>query len=266
MDRARNGEYFAALFGSEFCSDHRARGKRCLDDEATAGEARDQTVATGKVARCRRRTQRELGEQRAMPGNLSGKGLVAPGIDDVDACAEHSDSRPAALQAAAVCRTVDPERQAAYDSQPGVAEGARKALSVFKALGRGITAAYNCQCGRIQQPRVSNNVQQRWRVGDLQELFGIFGISESYDCVYGLFRPLQCFVDLAAKFALQDARREGVVDDVAQLGPSRDQNVGGKTEGGKKGTEALATEPGNKTELYPGCKFNRVAHPEASQQ
>src|SRR4029077_18615230 len=64
--------------------------------------------------------------------------------------------------------------------------------------------------------------------------------------------------------SLEDALRKRFGHYATELRSRRIQYVGGKTEGGKQGSESLATEPGDQTEFDPGGQVACIAHTLAS--
>ena len=133
-------------------------------------------------------------------------------IDDVDAAAEHRDRRSGAAQRAAVRGGVDAERKAARDRQAGVAERAREALGVGRSLRGGVAAADDCEPAAREQRGIAEHVEQRGRIGDLEQLLRVRGIGQGDDRAVGRLDPTERGVDRGGAVVGQDPLGERVAD------------------------------------------------------
>ncbi len=99
VDRTGNRKHVAPLLRGEARGDQRAAGERRLDDQHAARETADQPVAARKVARKRRRAQREFRNDAALSGEPVREVAVARRIDAVDAGADDRDATTCAPRA-----------------------------------------------------------------------------------------------------------------------------------------------------------------------
>src|SRR2546427_3399018 len=120
------------------------------------------------------------------------------------------------------------------------------------SLRRRVSAADHGKRWGRKELRVAGNIEQSRRIGDFQELLGVFGVGKGEHPVLGPGSPFERFFDFGAAVSLENTRCKRFGHDAAELRSRRIQYVGRKTESGKQGSESLATEPGDQTEFDPG--------------
>ena len=89
VDGAGNRHHVLALFAGQARGDQRARLQRRFHHQGGAGQASDQAVATRKIERQRRRTERKFTEQQAPFGNALRQHLMPARVADVEPRAHH---------------------------------------------------------------------------------------------------------------------------------------------------------------------------------
>src|SRR6266852_3456327 len=126
------------------------------------------------------------------------------------------------------------------------------ALRILQSLRRRVSAADHGKRWGRKELRLAGDIEQSRRIGDFQELLGVFGVGKGEHPVLGPGSPFERFFDFGAAVSLEDTRCKRFGHDATELRSRRIQYVGGKTESGKQGSESLATEPGDQNEFDPG--------------
>ena len=169
LNRARNGEYLAALFTGQACRDQGAAAARRLHHHDTEAESADEPVTPGKMPRQRRGAGGELGYQRAVLRHLPGQAAVDARINDVQAVGRHRQGAPAAGHGAPVAGSVDAQRKPAGDHQSAASQLGAEAVSGFHATGCGPATADHGHLSGAQNFHITLHEQHRWRVGDVPQ-------------------------------------------------------------------------------------------------
>src|SRR5882762_10504415 len=110
---------------------------------------------------------------------------------------------------------------------------ARAKLCAFFSPWRRVSAADHGKCWGRKELRVAGNIEQSRRIGDFQELLGVFGVGKGEHLVLGPGSPFERFFDFGAAVSLEDTRCKRFGHDATELRSRRIQYVGGKTESGK---------------------------------
>ena len=141
VDRARNGEYFTSLLTGQSGGNQGATFRCGLDNQHTSRQARDNPVPAREIGGHCGRSQRELGDDRALVGNGESQFLVAGRVESVGTGSDDRDRLSIGGEGAAMCRRIDAKCQSADDGQAFARQCAGKAFSCLHALWRGIAAA-----------------------------------------------------------------------------------------------------------------------------
>ena len=136
--------------------------------------------------------------------------LATPVPTRVQPGADHRDGAAQAAQRAAMGCGVYAVCHAADDAQSRIAQVFGKFFGVIVALGGRITTANDGERTVIQQVKASLDVQQQWRVSDVEQGLGIIAVAESDNVVLLVFQPDQrggeqfigdAFADLGGDFS-----------------------------------------------------------------
>ena len=100
---------------------------------------------------------------------------IARRINDVEPGADDGDAARRAGEPAAVRRRVDAEREPAHDREPRVRQRARESFGVRDALLGRVAAADDRERRRVEELDAAFRVQERRRIGGVQQRLGIVG-------------------------------------------------------------------------------------------
>ena len=93
-------------------------------------------------------------------------------------------------------RRINPQRQSADHTIPGIAQGSGETFRICQSLCGGVAAADNRNGRAAQQFAPTFAIKQRRRVGCVQKVARIVCVSQSDEMIFCRVEPAQCGVDL----------------------------------------------------------------------
>ena len=127
--------------------------------------------------------ERKFADQCAVCGNGAREIVIDGRINAINAVAEKSDGRGAAVEGAVMCRRIDALRQAADDAKTRAAKMLREVVCISCPAVRRVAAADDRKRRQIQYIGIAIDVQEYGWLGDEPEQFRIVGISDRQDVV-----------------------------------------------------------------------------------
>jgi len=172
MYRTGDGEYLAALFCCEPCTDKGAAALRRFNDQSAKAESADQPVSLREVFAARFASERKFRAHSAIRNDSCCELRVSCRIHLVDSVAKESNRHCAAVECPLMSGSVNASRKAADDAEAGTAKMFRKFVGILAALPGWISAADNRQRRQVQRIEVSGDEKPLRRIGDLAEQAG----------------------------------------------------------------------------------------------
>jgi hypothetical protein len=184
--------------------DERARPLRRLHDQHAGREARNQSIALGKIACARLPAERHLGNERALREDGFREADMLGWIDMIVSSRQYGDG--SGRQACPVGAGINAARQARNDRKAGLAKLAREPLGEAHAAGRGIAGADDGNHGQLQHRHIALHGEERRRVADHRQPLRISGLAHGEQAHAERFHGSELTLGV---FAWMNARRAG---------------------------------------------------------
>ena len=143
-------------------------------------------------------------------------------------------------------RRVGAEREPAHHGQSGIGERPGESLGVGHALRGRVAAADNGERRPRQQLGAAFDVEQRRRVGDLQEPWRVMAVGQGEDAIRRILEPGADSGHRLVGAALPDGGSSGIGHVLRERATARGKHALGITKGGKQLAQRPAAQAGRK--------------------
>ena len=207
VDRARDREHLAALFGRIAGGDQRTRLEAGFDHQGAEGKSGNDAVAAREVFSLARRARWKLADQGTAGGDFPGKGEMLARIDEIGAGAKHGQGAALDIEGRPMRGGIDAIGHAAGDGKAGIGQGAGKASRDRQAAVAGTAAADNGDLWHPQQACITGDEQGRGSARDFAQQRRIVGIVPAKQLVVRFCQPGQVGINARLIRGIQPAPR-----------------------------------------------------------